>query len=299
MFIQDNLKIRREELEKYFTKHSMFTPQELFNKYDYNAISHEKKNLLENRIQSMYLFWLMMIVAEMEKKPRFEFANTIEDILNMHIDLSIDAMYSTTSDFFDSKGLFSHNLANYADYAYTNHEMTNCNLYNSNLFDTHMLTTGGIARFPYSYSYGSWSTGDIAGDIKILCELYIQRFVVKGINYPKTFLNKLKRNQLKRELTDASYFKNCKNFKDYLKRCCLTAINRYDFFMSLETDEFKELMSQYGVQNVAVRWDVDDLAKILDALVNNRTDKYVVAALSQFNQSCRPALCYYIKYLLR
>ena len=70
------------------------------------------------------------------------------------------------------------------------------------------------------------------------------------------------------------------------------------YIRSIETQEFHDLLKKHGLpQNIYSCQDMNELVNVLEELVNANTPQ-AVAALNYGKRSCRPALCYLIKYLL-
>ncbi len=144
MYIQDRLKAFEKALKDEFSTHSLFTEDELFGRFDPKTFILEGEPRLRNRIQSMYVFWLMLIVEKMAENPQYKYVLTIEGILKTEYhNIGLDKIEVMMSDFFAGEGVF--------------------------------LSTGP-QLFPYRNYYKSWSLGDIAGCIKLLCEEHTNAF---------------------------------------------------------------------------------------------------------------------------
>lgn len=145
MYIQDQLKAFGKALEREFSTHSKYTPDELFCHLDIKAVLLEGESKVRNRIQSMYVFWLRLIVEKMAENPQYRHAVTIEGIMKKkYQQVDITEIENTVDEFRMGKGLF--------------------------------LSTGGGTGFYYYCWYMTWSLADIAGCIKRLCEEYAKTF---------------------------------------------------------------------------------------------------------------------------
>lgn len=168
MYIQDKLKEYRDKLENEFLAHSMFSKDQLF--INPRTLSAGNKTRLKNQIQSTYLLWLMVIVEAMERRPRFEFANTIESFMKLkYHNVSVSEMESMINDCFQRKGIFT---CKNGEYNIGSTE--SCKMDNSILF-----SSGKLIGFDYydDASYTSadgefWSLGNIAEIIIMLCGNY-------------------------------------------------------------------------------------------------------------------------------
>lgn len=146
MYIQDRLKTFKKALEDEFSAHSMFSKDELFGHFDPKTFILEGEPKLRNRIQSMYLFWLLMMVEKMEEYPQFKFVSTIEGVLKAPIrNIGLEEIENMMVDFLKGDGIFS--------------------------------STGGGVSFPYNNWYnGGCGQVDIATEIKLLCMDYAKSF---------------------------------------------------------------------------------------------------------------------------
>lgn len=81
--------------------------------------------------------------------------------------------------------------------------------------------------------------------------------------------------------------------------CPEMANGNWSYLNSLKQDSFNDLLDKFGLpKNIFACDDVDKLVDVLDELVNNSTSAVAAGALVYGNQACRPALCYFLKYLL-
>lgn len=146
MYIQERLRAFEKELENEFSSRSLFTVDELFvGQIDLQAIVLEGEPKMKNRIQSMYLFWLKMIVEKMSEAPQYRHVSAIEGIMKLkYYDVTLVEIESMMIDFFNGTGLF--------------------------------LLTGGGTGFAYYSWHKTWSLADIAGCVKRLCDCYFKAF---------------------------------------------------------------------------------------------------------------------------
>lgn len=92
---------------------------------------------------------------------------------------------------------------------------------------------------------------------------------------------------------------NSNSFGSFLST--IPAVNNgYSIYMrSIETQEFNDLLKKHGLpKNIYKCKDMNKLVSVLDELVNAANTPQADAALQYGARSCRPALCYLIKYLL-
>ena len=146
MYIQERLRAFEKELEDEFSSHSLFTLDELFpGQIVPQAAILEGEPKMENRIQSMYLFWLKMIVEMMSENPKYQHVFTIEGIMKQkYRDVSLEEIEMLMHDYFKGEGLF--------------------------------ISTGSHFGFDFNYRYNGYSLPDIAGCIERLCKCYFDAF---------------------------------------------------------------------------------------------------------------------------
>ncbi len=146
MYIQERLRAFEKELENEFSSHSWFTLEELFGgSIVFQDVIQEGEPKMKNRIQSMYLFWLKMIVEKMSENPQYRHVSAIEGIMKLkYHDVTLVEIESMMIDFFNGTGLF--------------------------------LSTGGGTGFAYYSWHKTWSLADIAGCVKRLCDCYFKAF---------------------------------------------------------------------------------------------------------------------------
>lgn len=295
MYIQDKLKEHRDKLENEFLAHSMFSKDQLF--INPRTLSAGNKTRLKNQIQSTYLLWLMVIVEAMERRPRFEFANTIESFMKLkYHNVSVSEMESMINDCFQRKGIFT---CKNGEYNIGSTE--SCKMDNSILF-----SSGKLIGFDYydDASYTSadgefWSLGNIAEIITMLCGIY--NTVPDRIN-SANILDRLVQLNVNGILpTTISNLTNRNAFDNYLANCpSIRSPKAHDYYlMSLETPEFNTLLGNHNLPNDI--YQCDDTAKliiVLNELVNNKNAVDVSAALQFRQRSCCPAFCYFLKHLL-
>ena len=293
MYIQDKLKEYRDKLENEFLAHSMFSKDQLF--INPRTLSAGNKTRLKNQIQSTYLLWLMVIVEAMERKPRFEFANTIENFLELNYhNVSVSEIESMIYDCFQHKGIFT-----CKDGEYNIGSTESCKLDNSILFSSGKLIGFDYYDAGYTSADGDfWRLGDIAEIIMMLCVSYNQ---LRKINSAEV-LFKLVQVQTQGNLPSTlTTFTNRNAFDDYLsERPSIKSGRSHDYYLtSLETPEFNTLLGNHNLPNDI--YQCDDTAKlivVLNELVKNKNAVDVSAALNYRQQSCCSAFCYFLKHLL-
>ena len=294
MYIQDRLKDYWNKLEDEFRTHSKFLKDQLV--INPRTLSAGNRITLKNQIQSTYLLWLMVIVEAMERKPRFEFANTIESFMELRYhDVSVPEIESMVSDCFQKKGLFA-----CKNNEYNIGSTESCKLGNSILFSSGKLIGFNYYDAGYTSADGEfWRLGNIAEIIIMLCGIYntvpvrinsvniLARLVQLNVNgnLPNPIFNLTNRNAFD------GYLANCPSIRSPKAR---------DYYLeSLETPDFNILLNNQGLPNDIYKCDdTAKLVNVLNELVNNKNADDVSAALQFRQRSCCPAFCYFLKHLL-
>ena len=116
----------------------------------------------------------------------------------------------------------------------------------------------------------------------------------------KTFLNSLKKMIAAKTIPAyLTVLTNKTSFEAYLKSCPNVNGGIPTYLNSLKTAEFNDLLSKWGLPRDIYKCnDTIQLMLVLDELVNDADGKDAAAALKYGQRSCRPVLCYFLRYLL-
>lgn len=159
--IQDRLKDFCEKIEKELGKYSLTAKTDWLGVLKGNSCSAK-------HIREMYLIWLHLIAEEMEKNPRFECANTIEDFMSLNChNVDIDEIYQMACDCLSFDGLFKWNPNNYELKA--NEKIIARPKQGLRDFNKMLYNKRKLIGFPWNFCYEGYSLREIAGMIKCLC----------------------------------------------------------------------------------------------------------------------------------
>jgi len=112
----------------------------------------------------------------------------------------------------------------------------------------------------------------------------------------RSFLNALRTKQRAGNLPQKV---SLTNEPSLVANCPEMANGNWSYLNSLKQPSFNGLLHRFGLpQNIFACDDMDKLVNVLDELVNNSTSAVAAGALVYGNQACRPALCYFLRYLL-
>ena len=290
--IQERLNDYRIRIENELNRNSINTENDWLN-------ALQRRGCSVKQIRSIYLMWLHLLVVEMERNPRFEYANTIEGVMSLNLhNASINDIYTMVSNYFDGEGLF--NRANsYYDIAtarFNSDPMSQFGdglfLINQSMFKKGELTTGGHGGgFPYSCCFHGWSLGDIAGKIRILCKNNFNF----GRMHPQAFLAAIRNVQHQNPII---VWSNHDDYVDYLSTTALEEGTQHTYWYSIESDNFNVLLALRGLpQPIYVIRDLPALVDILEELIDERTPE-ARNALTVGRKAAKYSLCYFIKHLL-
>ena len=118
--------------------------------------------------------------------------------------------------------------------------------------------------------------------------------------YSRPFLNSLKMKIAAKTVPAyLTVLTNKTSLETYLNTCPDLNGGITTYLNSLVTDEFNDLLSKWGLPRDIYKCnDTIQLMLVLDELVNDANRKGAAAALKYGKRSCRPALCYFLRYLL-
>lgn len=118
--------------------------------------------------------------------------------------------------------------------------------------------------------------------------------------YSRPILNSFKRKIAAKTIPAyLTVLTNKKSFETYLRSC--TGVNGGipTYLNSMEQTEFNDLLNKWGLPRDIYKCnDTIQLMLVLDELVNDASGKDAAAALRYGQRSCRPVLCYFLRYLL-